>query len=48
MPLYHHGQPDSLPVTEALGQEILTLPISASMTLDDVDYVTAHLAELLR
>ncbi len=47
MPLYHHPADLRLPHAEALGQEILTLPISASMTCDDVDYVCAHLAELV-
>jgi dTDP-4-amino-4,6-dideoxygalactose transaminase len=35
-----------LPVTEAVGRDILTLPISAHMTIDDVAYVCGHLAEL--
>lgn len=49
MPLYgHSGQVSTLPVTEALGRNILTLPISAHMTIEDVDYVCGHLAELLR
>ncbi len=46
MPLYQAAD-TRLPATEAIGREILTLPISASMTLDDVDYVCAHLAELV-
>jgi dTDP-4-amino-4,6-dideoxygalactose transaminase len=48
MPLYHTGTPTALPVTETLGREILTLPISASMTLDDARYVCGHLTELVR
>ena len=48
MPLYARSSLPSLPISEELGREILTLPISASMTLDDVDYVCAHLAELVR
>lgn len=50
-----HGQPlyckdglASLPVTESLAEQIMTLPISARMTLDDVDYVVHHLAELIQ
>lgn len=47
MPLYLKGRARAeLPVSETLGREILTLPISASMTDDDVDYVCGHLAEL--
>lgn len=44
MPLYRHAGP--LPAAEALGREILTLPISASMTEADAECVCAHLAEL--
>ena len=36
-----------LPETENLGRRILTLPISASMTEDDVAYVVDHLSEIL-
>lgn len=37
MPLYQHaGEPQSLPASEALARDILTLPISASMTATDV------------
>lgn len=49
-----HGQPlyaaygcAHLPVTESLANKIMTLPISAKMTLADVDYVVEHLAHLL-
>ncbi len=52
MPL--HGQPlyartDALPLpnTEALAETIMTLPISAKMTLSDVDYVAEQLAQLI-
>ena len=48
MPLYSASAPSPLPVSEALGRAILTLPISASMTEEDVDYVCAHLTELVR
>ena len=47
MPLYRDdGGGARLPVTEKLGPEIMTLPISASMTIADVGYVCEHLAEL--
>ena len=48
MPLYQNGVPVSLPVTEEVGAQILTLPISASMNLDDADYVCDHLEAILR
>lgn len=47
MPLYQGIDPVSLPETEALEATILTLPISASMTADDADYVCDHLLDLL-
>jgi perosamine synthetase len=47
MPLYAASASAPLPDSEALGREILTLPISASMTVADVDYVCGHLAELV-
>jgi dTDP-4-amino-4,6-dideoxygalactose transaminase len=37
----------SLSVTEAAAEMIMTLPISARMTIDDVDYVVDHLALIL-
>lgn len=49
-----HGQPlyaahgiSQLPATEALAERIMTLPISAKMTVVDVDYVVENLVELL-
>ena len=49
-----HGQPlycrdglASLPVTERLAEQIMTLPISARMTRDDVDYVVHLLTKLI-
>lgn len=36
-----------LPVTDLLAEEIMTLPISAKMTLADVDYTVENLAALL-
>jgi perosamine synthetase len=47
MPLYRGGRAPGLPVTETLGRQIITLPISASMQLADVDYVCDHLSELV-
>ena len=35
-----------LPVTEILAEQIITLPISAKMTLGDVDYVLSHIEDL--
>ena len=49
MPLYRGANaPPSLPLTEQVAKIIMTLPISASMTLEDVDYVAAELERLLR
>ncbi len=48
MPLYLAGRrPRSLPVTERVVATLLTLPISASMTVADARYVCRHLRELL-
>jgi len=48
MPLYGgSGKPPSLPVTEQVGESIVTLPISASMSLDDAEYVLTHLRAIL-
>ena len=46
-PLYAQRGVCELPTTEALAERIMTLPISAKMTLDDTDYVTEQLAFLL-
>lgn len=50
-----HGQPlyckdglVSLPITESLAKQIMTLPISARMTLEDVNYVVHHLCSLIQ
>jgi perosamine synthetase len=50
MPLYKAKgcTTGKLPNTEQICQEIFTLPISASMTLDDAAYVSDNLLELLR
>lgn len=47
-PLYCKNGLASLPVTERLAEQIMTLPISARMTRDDVEYVVHHLAKLLQ
>jgi dTDP-4-amino-4,6-dideoxygalactose transaminase len=46
MPLY--ANKETLPNTEAVSKQIMTLPISASMDKDDADYVIEHLKELLK
>lgn len=49
MPLYRQYAPDQgLPITDALAEKIMTLPISAHMSVDDVDYVCDHLAQLIK
>ncbi len=47
MPLYVHSNSGTLPATERLAEQIMTLPISARMTLDDVDYVMDHIEDLV-
>ena len=39
MPLYNHPKSDELPVTEKIASSVLTLPISASITMDDARYI---------
>lgn len=47
MPFYAKlCQNPGLPVTEFLASRMMTLPISASMTIDDVDYVVENLIEV--
>jgi len=49
MPLYlGPRKPARLPVTERVVKRIMTLPISASMTLDDADDVLAQFKEVAR
>jgi dTDP-4-amino-4,6-dideoxygalactose transaminase len=48
MPLYQAELQPALRVTEHLVPRIMTLPISASMTLEDADYAIDTVAELLR
>ncbi len=47
-PLYCKNGLASLPVTERLAEQIMTLPISARMSLDDVEYVIHHLVKLIQ
>ncbi len=47
MPLYRHNRRVLLPNTERVYRGIMTLPISACMTREDVDYVCDHLTQLL-
>ena len=47
MPLYARGEPAFLPHTERLAERIVTLPISASMSLEDADEVAERVCELL-
>jgi dTDP-4-amino-4,6-dideoxygalactose transaminase len=46
MPLY--GRQSALPNTERVCERILTLPISASMSVVDADYVMSHFCDLIR
>jgi dTDP-4-amino-4,6-dideoxygalactose transaminase len=49
MPLYRGDHaPRPLPLTEQVAKVIMTLPISASMSLEDAEYVALHLERLLR
>lgn len=47
MPLYSSTEIPRLPVTDKLAASLLTLPISAGMTMEDVDYVSDQLLDLL-
>src|SRR5262245_37343711 len=49
MPLYCADEtPTSLPVTEEIAKSIVTLPIGASMTTDDADYVVEHFRAVMK
>lgn len=48
MPLYAFAEPPALPNTENICKRIITLPISASMNLNDAEYVISQLRELIR
>lgn len=47
MPLYAAYRRDSLPATGWLCDRILTLPISARMTVEDVDEVCSHIVDIV-
>jgi len=47
MEFYHQYSRTALPTTEEIAKSILTLPISASMTLADADAVMAHFLQLI-
>ena len=47
MPLYNRGGGFSLPVTEDIANRIMTLPISASMTEEDAEYVCQQIEKIL-
>jgi len=47
MPLYGHLAAVALPNTDAVTSRILTLPISAKMSMDDVNDVCDHVLELI-
>lgn len=47
MPLYAGRESGDLPITEQLAEKIMTLPISAKMSLGDVDYVMDHFEDLV-
>lgn len=48
MPFYAPYSDRTLAVTNQLSDEILTLPISAKMTDEDVNYVTEHVFDVIR
>jgi len=48
MPLYNSENQEKLPNTEKVCQRIMTLPISASMNLEDADYVIKQIKELIK
>lgn len=48
MPLYDDREQPALPRTERLCERIMTLPISASMKIEDAGYVVAQFEELVR
>ncbi len=48
MPVYYNGsEPPRLPNTDRLYREILTLPISASLNMEDAGYVMDHFLQVL-
>jgi dTDP-4-amino-4,6-dideoxygalactose transaminase len=47
MPLYASARPTKLPVTDAVAERIMTLPISASMSVEDAHQVVEALDDVL-
>jgi dTDP-4-amino-4,6-dideoxygalactose transaminase len=47
-PLYYREGSVALPATEYLADQIMTMPISAQMTIDDVEYVVHQLFTLIK
>ena len=47
MPLYANLKTSALPVTESVAENLITLPISSSMTESDAHYVCDHLQSVL-
>jgi perosamine synthetase len=45
--LYYDKSAGKLPVTDLLAEQIITLPISAKMTYEDVDFVVDNLATII-
>jgi len=48
MPFYARNGQMALPHTDSICNRIMTLPISASMTLEDAEYVIFHLKEYMK
>lgn len=48
MPLYAGARSGRLPNTEQISSRIMTLPISASMNMDDAEYVVSHITDVLK
>jgi dTDP-4-amino-4,6-dideoxygalactose transaminase len=48
MPFYVRNGQMTLPHTDSICDRIMTLPISASMTLEDAEYVIFHLKECMK
>lgn len=48
IPLYGNKKQPALINTEKISQQIMTLPISAKMTLEDAEYVTKQIKEIIK
>jgi dTDP-4-amino-4,6-dideoxygalactose transaminase len=48
MPLYGNKKQPTLINTEKISQQIMTLPISAKMTIEDAEYVTKQIKEIIK